>query len=255
MTTSALLYLVSAATAAGVMNSMAGGGTILTYPTLVFLGLPAVSANATSTVGLLPGALASLYGYRREVSAHRDWLTTLLVPSLLGGALGAVLLMHTRDLAFARVAPFLILFATVLFMFQGLVSSWTGHHTAVARTRARLVTASLFQFGVSVYGGFFGAGIGILMLACLGFLGVGDIHAANGLKNFFGFCINSVAALTFIAHGKVAWPEAVVMIAGSIAGGYMGARFARHIGREWARRAVVVIGLAIAAALLYEQAR
>jgi uncharacterized protein len=201
-------------------------------------------------VALWPGAASSMYGYRREVAGHRDWLKQLFLPSVLGGALGAVLLLKTPAKAFEHLAPFLILFATALFMIQGIVSRWTGTEHAAQRTPGRMAAAILFQFGVSVYGGYFGAGIGILMLAVLGFLGLSDIHAANGLKNFFAMCINGVAALYFIARGSVDWPAALVMIAGAIAGGYAGARFARFIGRGKARAAVVVIGVAVAVILL-----
>ncbi len=255
MTTGQIVALVASSAGAGVMNSMAGGGSILTFPTLIFLGEPAITANATSTVALWPGAAASLFGYRREVEEHREWLKTLFLPSLLGGALGAVLLLQTPAKAFERLAPLLILFATILFMLQGAVTRWTGAAHSAGRTPARLALAWLFQFGVGVYGGYFGAGIGILMLAVLGFLGLSDIHAANGIKNFFGMCMNGVAAGYFIARGAVDWPAALVMIGGAIAGGYAGARFARSIGREKARAAVVIIGLVVAAILLMQGAR
>ena len=239
------------------MNAMAGGGTILTYPVLLFLGESAITANATSTVALWPGAAASLYGYRREVAEHRDWLKTLFLPSLLGGALGAVLLLRTPVKTFAGLAPFLILFATFLFMLQGAVARWArgqGSETP-GRTPARLTVAVLFQFGVGVYGGYFGAGIGILMLAALGLIGMTDLHQMNGLKNLLAICINGVAAADFIARGAVDWPVALIMIAGAIAGGYAGAGFARRIGKEKARAAVVVIGLLVAALLLFQQSR
>src|SRR6476661_1432850 len=255
MTAGQIALLVASSAGAGVMNAMAGGGTILTYPALLFLGESPITAKATSTVALLPGAAASLYGYRREVAEHREWLKTLFLPSLLGGALGAVLLLRTPAKAFASLAPFLILFATILFMAQGAVARWakkTGREHAGERSPARYLTAVLYQFGVGVYGGYFGAGIGILMLAVLGFLGLADIHAANGVKNFFGMCINGVAAGYFIVRGAVHWPAALIMIAGAIAGGYFGAGFARRIGREKARAAVVVIGVLVAALLLFQ---
>lgn len=252
MTPLQVAALIASSFGAGVMNAMAGGGTILTYPTLLFLGQSAITANATSTVALWPGGAASMYGYRREVAEHREWLSVLFLPSLLGGALGAVLVLKTPAKTFEHLVPFLILFATVLFMVQGVVSRWTGSGQGqeAPRTRARLVGAVLFQFGVAVYGGYFGAGIGILMLAVLGFLGLSDIHAANGLKNFFALCINGLAAAYFIVRGAVHWPAALVMIVGATLGGYAGARFARSIGKEKARAAVVVIGLAVAVVLL-----
>ncbi|MDQ2971322.1 MAG: sulfite exporter TauE/SafE family protein [Acidobacteriota bacterium] len=253
MTPVQIAALVASSAAAGVMNAMAGGGTILTFPTLLWLGESAITANATSTVALWPGGAASMFGYRKEVAEHRGWLKTLFLPSLLGGALGAVLLIATPVQAFARLAPFLILFATLLFMVQGAVARWTGTSHGSIRTRPRLLLALFFQFAVGVYGGYFGAGIGILMLAVLGFLGLSDIHAANGIKNFFAICINGVAAAYFIARGAVDWRAAAVMMVAGIAGGYAGARFARRIGRERARTAVVVIGFVIVAILLYQR--
>ncbi|HET9796027.1 MAG TPA: sulfite exporter TauE/SafE family protein [Thermoanaerobaculia bacterium] len=246
MTLPHILVLVASSLGAGVMNAMAGGGTILTYPTLLFLGESAIVANATSTIALWPGAAASMWGYRRDVATHREWLKTLLVPSLLGGAVGSILLLRTPEKAFERLAPFLILFATVLFLAQGAVSRSSAARSAQPRSAARLAAALLFQFAVAVYGGYFGAGIGILMLATLGFLGLSDIHAMNGLKNFFGMCINAVAAAYFILRGAVEWRAALVMIGGAIAGGYGGARFARRIGKAKSRAAVAVIGFGIA---------
>jgi len=237
------------------MNALAGGGTLLTFPTLVFLGMPAIQANATSTVALLPGAATSMAGYRREVGEHRQWLKTLLVPSLAGGALGSVLLLLTPERTFARLAPFLVLFATLLFLFQVLSSRRQGRpEHAAAPAGARWAAAWSLQFGVAVYGGYFGAGIGILMLVILGFLGLTDIHAMNGLKNFFGICINSVAAGYFILRGAVVWPVALVMIIGASLGGYAGAHFARRIGKEKARVAVVVIGFGITLLLFLQRA-
>jgi uncharacterized membrane protein YfcA len=254
------LLLVAAAFGAGVMNAMAGGGTILTFPSLIFLGLPAIAANATSTVALLPGAAASLFGYREEVREHRHWLKTLFLPSLIGGAVGSFLLLRTPEKTFEILAPLLILFATVLFMVQGLVSRRTSAGKALDESSSmagtgRWALAWLLQLAVAVYGGYFGAGIGILMLALLGFLGMSNIHAANGLKNFFGFCINAVAAGYFIAKGAVVWPVALVTIVGATLGGYGGARFARRIGKEKARAAVVVIGLLVTALLFWQRLR
>jgi uncharacterized membrane protein YfcA len=253
MTGAEALLLFAASIGAGIMNAMAGGGTLLTFPALIFAGHSAIEANATSTVALWPGALASMYGYRREVAEHREWLRTLFVPSVAGGILGAVLLLRTPAATFERLAPFLILFATVLFLLQEALWKSSSQPPA-AGGRRRLLPAWILQLAISVYGGYFGAGIGILMLAVLGWLGIRDIHAANGLKNFFGMCINGLAAAYFIARGAVAWPAALMMIAGSVAGGYAGARFARRIGQRNARGAVVAIGLLMAGVLLWQQA-
>jgi len=256
VTAGQIAALLASSAGAGVMNALAGGGTILTFPTLILLGVPAIQANATSTIALLPGAAASLAGYRREVATHRAWLKTLFLPSLVGGGIGSVLLLKTPEKLFASLAPFLVLFATLLFMLQIVLSKRKGDvevHAPDGPTRARWGVATLAQLAVAVYGGYFGAGIGILMLVVLGFLGLTDIHAMNGLKNFFGITINVVAAAWFIFNGAVLWNIALVMIAGATVGGYAGAHFARRIGKEKARAAVVVIGLGVTVVLLLQR--
>ncbi len=269
MTPAEALLLGGSAFGAGVMNSIAGGGTILTFPALIALGLPAISANATSTVALLPGSASSMAGYRREVESHTAWLSALFLPSLIGGAAGSVLLLSTPEKLFARLAPWLILFATGLFLVQGALARRRKAEKDLkdgkdpkdqtekmeGLSQGRFWGAVLAQLGIAVYGGYFGAGIGILMLALLGFLGLSDIHAMNGLKNFFNLCINLVAAGLFIARGAVIWPVALLMIPCAILGGYGGARLARTIGRERARAAVVGIGIAMAALLFWQQSR
>ncbi len=225
----------------------------MTFPTLLLLGMPAIQANATSTVALVPGAASSFWGYRREVAEHRDWLRTLFLPSLLGGSLGGVLLLLTPEKTFRTLAPFLILFATLLFLFQLVKSKGRPEAgiVAVPSTPGRWAIAVVGQFAVALYGGYFGAGIGIMMLVILGFLGLTDIHAMNGLKNFFGICINIVAAGYFIVRGAVHWPSAIVMIVGATLGGFVGAHFARRIGKEKARGAVVVIGFLVTGLLIF----
>lgn len=255
MTPGSVAALLAASALGGAMNSMAGGGTIVTYPTLLFLGESAITANATSAVALWPGSAAGAFGYRREVRQHSAWLARLFLPSLLGGAVGAVLLLRTPSADFERLAPFLILFATVLFLVQGALRQEEAAAGSARPTPARSAAAWLFQFGVAVYGGYFGAGIGILMLAVLGFLGLRDIHAANGLKNILAMCINGVAAAYFVIRGAVDWPSVLVMAAGAVAGGYLGAGFARRIGQTKARAAVVAIGFAITILLLAGGAR
>jgi uncharacterized membrane protein YfcA len=259
------LTLLAAAGAAGVMNALAGGGTILTYPALLFSGVDPIVANATSTVALLPGAASSMFGYRRELATHRRWLSTLWLPSLVGGGLGSLLLLATPPDAFRRLAPLLVLFATGLFVLQGFLArarasavptptaaDGAAQASPLLPVPARLALAMVLQFLVAIYGGYFGAGIGILMLALLGFLSLTDIHAMNGLKNFFGLTINGVAALLFLARGVVDLPLAALMALGAAAGGYGGARLARRIGRDAARRAVVAIGILVAILLAWQ---
>ena len=253
MTPTTVAALVGSSFAAGVMNAIAGGGTIVTFPTLVFLGMPSIQANATSTVALLPGLASSMAGYRKEVATHREWLKTLFLPSLIGGGIGSVLLLLTPENTFKHLAPFLILFATSLFLLQMILAKRKGpDHEEHVRTPARWTVATLFQLGVAIYGGYFGAGIGILMLVNLGFLGLTDIHAMNGLKNFFGMTINVVAAGYFIFRGAVDWPVALVMVGGAALGGWAGANLARTIGREKARVGVVVIGFLVTGILMFQ---
>ena len=273
MTPAEALLLGGSAFGAGVMNSIAGGGTILTFPALIASGLPAITANATSTVALLPGAASSMAGYRREVAAHKAWIRALLLPSLVGGAVGSILLLSTPEKVFARLAPWLILFATGLFLAQGMLArrrargaaedrpepSGAAEHAGgddpVTLPEGRFWVAVGMQFAIAVYGGYFGAGIGILMLTLLGFLGLSDIHAMNGLKNFSNLFVNLVAAALFVTQGAVAWPVALVMLPCAMLGGYGGVRLARFIGRERARAAVVAIGVAMAALLFWQQSR
>jgi len=246
------LALAASGAGAGAMNALAGGGTILTFPALLLAGETAKVANATSTVALLPGAAASLAGYRREVATHREWLGSLFLPSLAGGAIGSLLLLATPEKIFARLAPWLIFFATALFAFQSLRAARGSAPPAVpaAGDGRRRAVAWVAQFGVALYGGYFGAGIGILMLVVLGYLGLSDIHAMNGLKNFFGICINGVAAAVFIFGGAVDWQAAWIVLVGAVAGGWTGAHFGRWIGAQGARLAVVVIGTLVGVLLL-----
>jgi uncharacterized membrane protein YfcA len=239
-----------AAFLAGAINSIAGGGTLVSFPTLIWLGLPSVTANATSTVAIWPASVSSMFGYRRELSTAAPRMLVLVVPSLIGGIAGALLLRWTPPQLFDALVPFLILFATVLFMAQEPIQRKLKTANAAAHTSPRwLAGAMLFQLLVALYGGYFGAGIGILMLAALSILGLTDIHQMNGLKNFFGGCINGVAAFYFVWAHMVYWPFVIVMAVGAIAGGYSGAGLARRLGRAAVRRIVVAIGFSMALSL------
>jgi len=242
------VLLVGTAFAAGAINSVAGGGTLLTFPALLSAGVPPIAANATSTVALVPGSLGAFWGYRSELGDRRIELLWLGIPSVVGGLLGAIFLLGAGDALFSRLVPWLILGATALFMVQEPVRRWTDRaKTGVADGPPwwRVAGVITFQFLVALYGGFFGAGIGILMLAALGILGQKSIHRANGLKNFAAVCINSIASVTFILQNRVVWHLALAMAAGAIAGGYLGAGVARRIGQKNVRRIVVAIGLFI----------
>jgi uncharacterized membrane protein YfcA len=245
-----LLVGAFAAFLAGIVNSVAGGGTLLTFPALIAAGLSPLVANATSTVALLPATLSSMHGYRQELTGSRRWAVGLAVPSLIGGGLGAVLLLRTSNATFNRIVPWLVLGATTLFLVQRPLLRWIRGVEAVAvsddvlaqRSPAPAMLAA--QFLVGVYGGYFGAGIGILMLATLGFMGFTNIHRMNGLKNWGSFCMNLVATLIFAFSGIVDWPVALGMAIGSIAGGYAGARAAQLLPQAVVRGAVAVVGVA-----------
>jgi uncharacterized membrane protein YfcA len=241
-----------AAFLAGAINSVAGGGTLVSFPTLIWLGLPSVTANATSTVAIWPGSLGGMWGFRRELRGVNPFMLALVVPSLIGGIVGALLLRWTPPAIFDRLVPFLILFATLLFMAQEPIQRRLKTQGGGERHSARWMTgALLFQLMVALYGGYFGAGIGILMLAALSILGLTDIHQMNGLKNFFALCINGIAALYFIWAHMVYWPDVLIMAAGAVAGGYGGAGVARRLGRRAVRRVVIAIGFAMALSLFF----
>ena len=239
---------------AGAINSVAGGGTLVSFPTLVWLGLNSVTANATSTVAIWPGTVGSIWGYRNELRQAEPRFRILIIPSLIGGIAGALLLRITPPSFFDRLVPFLILFATLLFMAQEAIqrrlkTADGGTH----RSTKWLVGALLFQLLVGLYGGYFGAGIGILMLAALSIMGLTDIHEMNSLKVVFGGSINGIAAAYFIWAGMVYWPDVLVMAIGAILGGWGGAGTARKLGRTTVRRIVIGIGLAMAVSLFVKK--
>lgn len=246
------LVVAAAAFAAGLINSIAGGGTLVSFPALLWTGRDPVLANATSTVALWPASLAGVYGFRRELKGGARLFLLFGAPSLVGGVLGAVLLLRTPSEMFARLVPFLILFATLLLAVQEPISRKLGKSDDNTRSRAWWTGAVVFQFLVGVYGGYFGAGIGILMLAALGLLGFTDIHRMNALKNLLAICINGVAAVYFIASGAVIWSDVLLMTFAAIAGGYTGARLAYRLGRRFVRIAVIVIGLVMSVSLFFK---
>lgn len=242
-----------AAFTAGAINSIAGGGTLITFPVLLWLGLDPRVANGTSTVALWPGLFGGLYGYRRELENSSPILIRLGLTSIVGGAVGAWLLILTPSPLFASLVPFLILFATLLFMSHGLINKRLRLGSLEDRpTRLWWTGAMFFQFFSAIYGGYFGAGNGILMLAALGLLGLTELHRANGIKNFLGICINSIAVVSFSVAGLVVWQDALVMACGALVGGYFGASMAVRIGQVWVRRGVVAIGFIIFAAMIWE---
>jgi uncharacterized membrane protein YfcA len=242
----------------GMVNSIAGGGTLLTFPSIVALGVPPLVANATSTVALWPGALSSMLGYREHLRGLRRWSTIFAIPSVIGGIIGAWLLLVTPEQRFTLIVPWLVIGATVLFAVQGPIMRRLRAPAPGALTRddgefapRHGATALAFQFLVGVYGGYFGAGIGILMLAVLGFMGFTDIHRMNGLKNWGGLCMNFVAAAMFTGSGIVDWKVALAMAVGSAAGGYLASRLAQRVPQRVVRRAIIAVGFTAGTWLLW----
>ena len=236
------------------VNSVGGGGTLLTFPSLLAAGVLPLTANGTSSFSLVPGALSSYWGYRHEVGDDKRVLWALAIPSLAGGWLGAQLALWSSDALFSALVPWLILVATVLFALQEPIRRRfaTGAAEPVLTT-GRIVSLVAMQLVVAVYGGYFGAGMGILMLAALGLMGETNLHRMNALKNLAAACINGVGTITFIVGGRVHWPYALLMAAGAILGGYSGAGIARRIGQKNVRRLVIAIGVALTAQMLYRR--
>ncbi len=252
-----IIGLLIAATAAGAINAIAGGGTLVTFPVLLLFGTPPVIANATSTVALVLGTAGSIFGYRQHVKMVKSWLARFLPVSLLGGLLGSILLTHTSDQVFGKLVPFLILFATLLFLAQGAFRKLARLHpleTGAVGYKS-LAGAILFQFAVALYGGYFGAGIGILMLASLGFIGLTNIYEMNALKTILGSLINLVAAVWFVTAGLIDWPRALIMTVGALAGYYLGAHYSQRISQRAVRYLITGIGFVISVVTFYKQFR
>lgn len=256
-----IISLFAAASAAGAINAIAGGGTLITFPVLILFGVPPVTANATSTLSLVVGVFGGFLGFRKLIAEVRSWLPAFLPISLLGGWIGSFLLTHGKSETFAKLVPYLILFATVLFMLQGFVRKLVAKrsadeliagHDGPPSEGAGLLVAVFFQFLVSIYGGYFGAGIGILMLATFGILGFSDIHRMNALKNLIGGLINVVAAVWFTVSGLIDWPRMAVMAVGALAGYYFGATYSQKLPQSVVRSAITSIGLIITAVMFWK---
>jgi hypothetical protein len=252
------VILLTASSLAGVINSIAGGGSLITFPVLLWLGREPILANATNTVSLWPGSLAALHGFRRELQGLGEWVVRGTLPSVTGGLLGAVLLLETPSRVFAWLVPYLILAATALFALSEPLGAIVRRHASAATTPTvggvprtpRWGPILGYQLLVSVYGGYFGAGIGIMMIAGLALAGVTAIHRTIALRNYYALLINGVAAVYFIAYGSIAWADVGVLTAGQVAGSYLGSRLARTLPAPAVRWVVITIGLAMTLSLL-----
>jgi uncharacterized membrane protein YfcA len=240
-------FLFLAAVAAGGVNAVAGGGTLLSFPAAMAWGLPSTIANATNSVALCPGSLASAWAYRRELASERRLAIALAAPAIVGGWLGALVLRHTSQRTFDVLVPWLVLGATLLILIQGVrkraplpVAS-----EAPPRTRGRLALVMLLQLCVGIYGGYFGAAMGIIMLAFLAVVLPEDIQRRNGMKNFLAALINGTASIYFVTSGLVDVRAGTIMMAGGITGGFVGGRLARRASAKVVRNIVVAIGFGL----------
>jgi uncharacterized protein len=266
------IFLFLAALVAGLLNSVAGGGSFISFPALLFAGVPPIPANATNTAAVWPGTVASAVAYRKELTADtRRLLPPLVVVGAIGGLLGAIVLLRTPPQTFMHLVPWLLLIATLLFVVSGRLAAWVrssefmarwthgssdagGHALAGGRVPGPLLAAGLaLELPIAFYVGYFGAGVGILILALLALMGLENIHAMNALKTVLVSVLNGVAFATFVWARAIVWPQAVLMIVGASIGGYAGAHFAQKMDPRHVRWAVIAVGFSISAYFFLRQ--
>lgn len=251
MTLNQGLFLFCAALAGGTLNSVAGGGGFIAFPALIFTGMPPINANATNTMALWPGTVASTGAYRNAFNHEvKPLMIPLLSTGLLGGLAGAIVLLKTPQATFMRMVPWLLLSATLLFTFSGHITRWVRSRAAATVSPSSAlakVAAALFQLVIALYIGFFGAGAGIMMLAMFALLGVKNIHAMNGLKTMMASVCNGVALVTFILARAIIWPQALLMLVGAAVGGYWGAYWAQKLRPQMIKTIVILTGASMSA--------
>lgn len=243
-----LVGLFIAALLGGALNAIAGGGSLISFPSLVAYGVPTVPANATNTTALWPGSVGSVFAFWHEVRQQKSLVALLLVPSLVGGLLGAFVLVSTPEAIFRRIVPFLVFFATCLFAGRDLFAR-IGKHSPDGPeehiTLAGGVWGILFQTAIATYGGYFGAGQSIMMMASLSIMGLRDIHRINGLKTALAVSVNGIALIYFALRGIIVWHLALVMGVGAIFGGYVAARVSKRIDQNLLRNFVIAVGVIV----------
>jgi uncharacterized membrane protein YfcA len=242
--------LAAAAFAAGAVNSVAGGGSIISFPALLAAGYTAKTANVTNTVALWPGYLGGSFGYRPELQRQRRRIALLLLPVIAGAIVGSAVLLSTSEHTFEVIVPFLIAFATLLMVFQERLAAFALQHRLVSQHDDHVpIALSVVMFGLAVYGAYFGAGMSIISLAFLTILLPDDIQHSNALKAMLALLINAVAVVYFAAFGPVVWEAALVMAGAALLGGYLGVYLARALGADWLRRVVIVVGAVVSIVL------
>ncbi|SEQ83640.1 hypothetical protein SAMN05428995_11027 [Loktanella sp. DSM 29012] len=242
-----IIILIIAAFGAGALNTVAGGGTFLTLPALIFIGIPPVAANATSAVAVFPGYAGGALGFLPEMrSFDRSLLLRLTLVTLAGGLVGSLLLMVSSDAAFSVIVPFLLLAATLVFLWGERIRGW-----AAATTHGVAPYGNIALFAVAVYGGYFNGGLGIVLLALFALWGMTDLHRMNGLKSGLSFALSGISVMAFAVAGLVEWNAAIVMMLAATAGGYAGAPLARHIPMRTLRFIIATIGFGMSAIFFF----
>ena len=240
-----LIILLISGFVSGIMNSIAGGGSFVAFPALVFLGYSPITANATSALALWPGTLASMIAYKKDLAANSKKLPLYIFLSLIGGAIGALFLLNISNENFSQIVPYLILTATLLFTirtrFINKIQQATPSPFAANSNFYNLIMI-LLLLAIAIYGGFFGAGMGILLLALFSLMGMNNINQMNALRTYVGVCANSIAIIIFIISGIILWKQAMIMALGSATGGFFGAYYARRLPQIWVQRFAIAIG-------------
>jgi uncharacterized protein len=239
------ILIFCASAIGGVLNAVAGGGSFLSFPAILFTGVPPIPANATNSVAVWIGVLASSGAYRKRLNVSLRVMIPLAISSFIGGGIGAYFLLHTPAKTFLRLLPWLMLAATLLFIFGGRVTRRLRISIGKAPSRSALAAATVFAFLVAIYGGYFGGGIGIVTLAMFAALGMNDIHAMNAFKLVLNSLINGIAVVAFVLAGAVLWKQAAIMTAGGVMGGYLGAHYAQKLPAPLVRALVIAVGASV----------
>jgi uncharacterized protein len=241
------MVLGFAAVAAGAINALAGGGTLITFPTLLALGVPPITANVTNTVALCPGFMGGILAQLKDLSGQKRRFWTFLSASMIGGVIGSILLLRTGERSFMAIVPFLILGASCLLAVQGAIRMWLARRSVKEDPKPRSETWALILIGLAaIYGGYFGVAMSVVVLSLLGLMINDSLTRLNAIKQTVAFGANGAAAVIFIFSGRIAWTIALVMAAGALIGGTLGGRLAGHIKPEALRWTVVSIGIALA---------
>lgn len=248
------ILLFVAGVLGGILNSVAGGGSFITFPSLLFVGVPPVIANATNTFAACAGYVSGAYGFRQDIGKHPQSILFTVILSLIGGALGAYLLLSVSESLFLEAIPWLLLFATVLFLFGNKISEWSGKLVRKGSVSPvwSTIALSLFLVLVSAYGGFFNAGLGVIVLSYLVLAGYKDINQMNGLKLLVSSCVSLTAILVFVLDGSIDWPRGIVVMLGTLSGGYAAARVSRNVPQQYVKGFVAVSSVLMTTYFFYD---